>query len=309
MTMKPYPIGTPGKAWGAEERKLWLESTTMVREYREEVLGRVSALADRFEVRKYGALAYDAERYPLYAVLPQQWRDELPIALVTGGVHGYEIGGVYGALEFLETVAGDYMEAFNVVVAPCVSPWGFETCNRWNPYAVDPNRSFVAGDVAEESSLLMRFVQSLPGEFAVHIDLHETTDTDLTTFRPALAARDGLSLEREEIPQGFYNVADEGRDDLEFQVAVIAAVEQITRIAPVDEAGHILGKPPIAHGVIEYPMTAIGLCGSITTAPYHTTTEVYPDGDWVTQDICVKAQVAAVTGGLGYVANVLAESR
>jgi hypothetical protein len=48
-----------------------------------------------------------------------------------------------GALSFLETRAKDYIKSFNIIVAPCVSPWGFETINRWNARAVDPNRSFI----------------------------------------------------------------------------------------------------------------------------------------------------------------------
>lgn len=27
-------------------------------------------------------------------------------------------------------------------MAPCVSPRGYQTINRWNPPAIDPNRSF-----------------------------------------------------------------------------------------------------------------------------------------------------------------------
>lgn len=52
------------------------------------------------------------------------------------------ISGALGALSFLESRAEEYHPHVNIVVAPCVSPWGYETVNRWNPLAVDPNRSF-----------------------------------------------------------------------------------------------------------------------------------------------------------------------
>ncbi len=47
----------------------------------------------------------------------------------------------------------------------------------------------------EETALLMKFVASLGvSQWTMHIDLHETTDSDLSEFRPAKASRDGVSL-------------------------------------------------------------------------------------------------------------------
>ena len=42
----------------------------------------------------------------------------------------------------------------------------------------------------------------------------------------------------------------------------------------------------------------------VTKAPYVTTTEMYPDSPQVTDEICIEAQVAAITGGLDYVVQV-----
>ena len=123
------------------------------------------------------------------------------------------VGGVQGAIRFLETKALSYAPEFNVVVVPCVSPWGYETINRWNPYAIDPNRSFVGTGHSGESAMLMEYISSLKQrllagngvtvDFIAHIDLHETTDTDNTTFRPARAARDGEVNKNWNIPDGF----------------------------------------------------------------------------------------------------------
>ena len=41
---------------------------------------------------------------------------------------------------------------------------------------------------------LTRLVRSIDGEFLVHLDLHETTDTDETDFRPADSAIYGHPL-------------------------------------------------------------------------------------------------------------------
>lgn len=217
--------------------------------------------------------------------------------LVTGGVHGYETSGVHGALKFVETEAERYAEHFNIVVAPCVSPWGYEVINRWNPNAIDPNRSFYKDSPVEESANLMKLVATL-GDVLMHIDLHETTDSDETEFRPALAARDGIEYIEGMIPDGFYTVGDSENPQPDFQKAVIESVAKVTHIAPADENGEIIGSPVVQFGVINYPMVKLGLCGGVTNCVYGTTTEVYPDSPTVTDEECNDAQVAAVVGGL-----------
>ncbi len=138
----PYPIGTPGKPWGADERALWLARQVVQRSYQADVCTPVLALREHFEVTQYGQLDHDPVRLPLLALRSKAWNDALPTALVTGGVHGYETSGVHGAMRFLEQRAGDYAGRCNLVVAPCVSPWAYEVVSRWNRQAVDPNRSF-----------------------------------------------------------------------------------------------------------------------------------------------------------------------
>jgi hypothetical protein len=90
----------------------------------------------------------------------------------------------------------------------------------------------------------------------------------------------------------------------EFQQAVINAVEKITHIAPADDRGELLGSPVAARGVIQYPLAQLGLCTSMTSARYRTTTEVYPDSDQVTPEQCNAAQVAAVCAAIDYALRV-----
>src|SRR5690606_8740941 len=111
------------------------------------------------------------------------------------------------------------------------------------------------------------------GRFALHIDLHETTDSDETEFRPALAARDGKPFEPGEIPDGFYLVDDTENPQPGFQQAVIEAVAKVTHIAPADANSQIIGSPVVAPGIIRYPLKALGLCAGMTGARYVTTTE------------------------------------
>lgn len=294
-----FPIGVAGQPWGEAERVQWRASLKKRRSYEADVVSRIEALSDRFERIAYGEITYADERYQLYALRSSTIAPGLPNVLVTGGVHGYETSGVLGALAFLDEVAGDYSERVNLLVAPCVSPWAYERIHRWNYDAIDPNRNF-RPDGPREATALIDLVRSFADDFLVHIDLHETTDSDETEFRPALSARDGKPFEPGEIPDGFYTVADSADQQLEFQSAVIAAVEQVTHIAPADAQGEIIGSPVIAHGVIEYPFDELGLCPSITKARFKTTTEVYPDSPRATPEICIRAQVAAVRGALEY---------
>ncbi|MDR0181546.1 M14 family metallopeptidase [Lysobacter arvi] len=296
----PYPIGTPGTPWGAAEKAQWLASQVRRRSYADDVVAAIEPLRANFDVIEYGTLQYADERYPLLAIRSRDWDDELPVALVTGGVHGYETSGVHGALQFVREHAADFAGRVNLLVAPCVSPWAYERIHRWNADAIDPNRSFRDDSPAQESAALMQLVAPVRDRVLLHIDLHETTDTDESEFRPALAARDGKPFEPDGIPDGFYLVDDSELPQPAFQQAVIDAVAKVTHIAPADAQGRIIGSPVVAPGVIRYPLRKLGLCAGITDARYKTTTEVYPDSPRATPEQCNRAQATAVCAALEY---------
>lgn len=299
-----YHIGTLGEPWGDAEKQQWLAEQTVKRSYFDDVVSRIEKLRQDFAVEQYGELAYAdkvGRNYPLYLVKTKSWNTQLPTILVTGGVHGYETSGVHGALRFLETRAGYFQDFCNVIVAPCLSPWGYETINRWNPHAVDPNRSFVQPVApAAESGLLMQALADVSDQLLLHIDLHETTDTDNSEFRPALAALKGTVNDNWNIPDGFYLVGDTKKPELDFQRAIIAQVKQVTHIADADDSGRIIGEPLAEHGVILYDGKGAGLCMGLSNARYVTTTEVYPDSANATPEACIQAQVAAVEGALKF---------
>lgn len=296
-----YPIGTAGLPWGAAELDQWRVRQLRQRSYADDVLAAIERLDESFEVSSYGEVVYGDERFPLKAVRSRHWQPGLPGVLVTGGVHGYETSGVHGALRCLQELAPAYVGRVNLLVAPCVSPWAYERFQRWNFDAIDPNRSFREGSPAQESAALMRLVAPLHGQFVAHIDLHETTNSDESEFRPAVAARDGKVFEPSTIPDGFYLVDDSANPQPAFQQAIIDAVQQVTHIAPADAHGGIIGSPLVAHGVIHYAMTALGLCAGISGARYTSTTEVYPDSLRTSPEQCIVAQVAAVGAVLGFV--------
>ena len=193
----------------------------------------------------------------------------------------------------MQTKAEEYSEHFNILVAPCVSPWGYETIQRWTAKAVDPNRSFNPdGEVVEgrsfnpeaatdESLALIAHLKSFGVEqWTCHCDLHETTDTDKTEFTPAKCARDGQGSEIDVIPDGFYLVAtaDLRESTKGWLTAMIDAVKKVTHLAPAEENGRLMDEELIQDAVIGIPdPKLVGLCAGVTNAPFTTTTEVYPD--------------------------------
>jgi hypothetical protein len=296
-----YHIGTPGQKWTEKENVQWFEEQVIKRSYQDEVVEKIMALKSDFTVDQYGALSLDENRYPLFVIKTKNWDENKKTVLVTGGVHGYETSGVQGALRFAQTQASQYSEHFNILVAPCISPWGYETINRWNSKAIDPNRSFYQDSPAQESAAIMNYIAELNADIFVHIDLHETTDTDNTTFRPALSARDAIEQKEWSIPDGFYLVANSVNPAAGFQKAIIEAVEKTTHIAPADADGKLIGVPFEQFGVINYAARDLGLCMGLTDANYMTTTEVYPDSPKSDDETCNLAQVASITGGLDFV--------
>ena len=173
-------------------------------------------------------------------------------------------------------------------------------------------------------------------EWLCHLDLHETTDTDETEFRPAKAARDGITDSvPNEIPDGFYlgklrdacvhyilicivitftnkmlnsclSVQDETTPLDEWFTAMIESVKMVTHIAPADHKGELIGEKVSQEGVIVIPCKrSLGLCAGVTNAKYRTTTEVYPDSPKATPEQCNRAQVACIVGGLDHIISVL----
>jgi hypothetical protein len=150
----------------------------------------------------------------------------------------------------------------------------------------------------------MAHLESQKTVFLAHVDLHETTDTDSTEFRPALAARDAIELANWHIPDGYYLVGDSEKQTPEFHAAIIKSVGKVTHIAPPAVDGKIIGKEVEQWGVINYAAKELGLCMGMTDAIFVGTTEVYPDSPKVDGENCIVAQVATVVGGLEYLLEV-----
>lgn len=305
-----YAIGQLGMPWGDAEKAQWLAQQLRQRSYQEDVVQPLQrmllqpTLSAAAELLQYGELDYQLlghGHYSLWAVRSKHWQAGRATALITGGVHGYETSGVHGALLFIAENFSHWSQHFNLLVLPCISPWAYETINRWNPLAVDPNRSFRGNGPAAEANAVMALLESVTDPIVLHVDLHETTDSDNSEFRPAKAARDGTTNTNWNIPDGFYLVDDSEKSQPAFQSAIIQAVSAVTHIAAADETGCLIGEPIQQHGVIHYAKKALGLCGGVTAAPFVTTTEVYPDSSTATPEQCNQAQQTTIIAALEFV--------
>lgn len=294
--MKNDNLSSP---WTQKEKEQWFTEQVIQRSYQNEVVTKILKLKEQYEVSTYGALSINPTKYPLYLLRSRYFDPKKKTVLITGGVHGYETSGVHGALLFVSEHAPQFEATYNFVCAPCLSPWGYETVNRWNNLAIDPNRNFYPDSPAEECRLFLKAME--PYQIFAHFDLHETPDTDNTIFRPALEKRDAIVIPFSPIPDGFYTVGSTHKPQLEFQKAVIESVRKVTHISPADEKGELLGTPIESEGIILYDMKKLFLCGGFSDAEFMTTTEVYPDSPKVTDEICNRTQVPAIVGGLDFI--------
>lgn len=288
------------KKWNNEDKKKWFNEQKIQRSYNDEVVSKLNACTKDFNITTYASLLVEDKKYEFYALESKDFDIKKDTVLVTGGVHGYETSGIKGALDFLLNHSKGYLQNFNFIIVPCVSPWAYESINRWNAKAIDPNRNFVPNSSSEEARFLFEYITSLKLEFLLHVDLHETTNSDNTIYRPALAKRDGIEVKDWEIPDGFYLVGDVHDPKHDFQEAIIKEVKKVSKIAPSDKNNKIIGESISQEGVINYEIKALGLCTGFTNAVFNTTTEVYPDSKNVSEDECIKAQVVTICSALEY---------
>ncbi len=296
------------KAWGESEVNFWRSIQFSQRSYQDDVVSKLAGMRGDFEVMQYGALSINPERYPLYALKSKNWHDDKPTVIVDGGVHGYETSGVKGAVRFMQARAANYTGSFNVLAAPCISPWSYETLNRWNPNALDPNRGFVDGSGVEEAEKFLAFVRENFGEaldngVLAHFSLHEATNSDMTTFQKLTAMRDGVEFDGgTPIPDGFFVISAVQKQAPDLEKAIVDAVRDVTHIAPTDENGEIYGVKALQPGVIYTNVP--GVSPMATNPRYAVTTEVYPDSEQIPlqqrEAQTIAAQVAAVTAGMDH---------
>ena len=318
--------------WKEADKLDWLAKQKFQRSYGEQVLPRIEKLKQMggaLKVESYGSLSLQERaelvidgatlsadeyqnRYPLYYAEVGDITNGKPNIIVTGGTHGYEESGVYGALEFLEEDVPKYIDQFNFMVFPCISPFAFEVNQRWTHNAWDPNRSFDRSKpYVPEAQLVMDVLDKAHKragrDFAAAVDLHETPDRDKTMMPPQYR-RYGINLTADDIliPDGYYLISHVDNKAPEMAQRIVDMVRKVTPIAPdpeihgdenIDGVVVSQGSDPTHQGLNQHYMK--------TMSDNAFTTEIYPEihPEPRGSKEAIAAQRATVHGVLDYLIN------
>lgn len=318
--------------WKEADKLNWLSKQTFQRSYAEQVLTRIEKLKQvggDLKIQQYGSLSLQGRdelsidgatlsaqeytnRYPLYYAEVGDITNGKPNIIVTGGTHGYEESGVYGALEFLEKDVAKYADQFNFIVFPCLSPFAYEVNQRWTHDAWDVNRSFDRSKpYVPEAQLVMDVLDEARKragkDFAAAVDLHETPDRDKTMMPPQYQ-RYGIQLTADDIliPNGYYLISNVSNTAPGMASKIIEAVKKVTPIAPdpeihgeKNENGVVIseGNSPTHQGLNQAYMRTIS-DNSFTTEIYP---EIHPEPRGSQEAIA--AQRATIHGVLDYLTS------
>lgn len=143
------------------------------RSFAREVEARIRRLKG-FVTTTIGSARYGNRVYPILACTTSGAGDRRrPKILVSGGVHGDEVAGVFAALEFLETLAPPLTPWFQIAVLPCMNPSGFELETLETADGANLNRLFGTETRQPEIVAVDSWLRRLNHRFAVTFDLHE----------------------------------------------------------------------------------------------------------------------------------------
>lgn len=210
------------------------------RSYERDVVRPLTELTGA-HVETIGDVQYGSHEYPLFAVqCPKVFDPKNPTALISGGVHGDEQGGVYAVVDFLREEADCYADRLNMTFLPCINPSGFEANRRKTMNGKDLNRLFGTGSDQLEIRSIEEYLDRLRTRFFIALDCHEDGPTDEM-------AEEGVTTQ--DVPSGCYvyeNMPDkERRIGHALIYALPPSVEVCTAPIVYDDIND--------HGVIAYP--------------------------------------------------------
>ncbi len=136
----------------------------------------------KFLVRRWRAVARTAklrlEKYSeaggcdLYCVGSPRRIPDAPSIYLSAGIHGDEAAATEGLVEWAQANS-DSLRLFNILIFPCLNPWGLMNNSRRDPDGRDLNRSFHTSAVPQIAAQM----QWLTGcAFDLALNLHEDYD-------------------------------------------------------------------------------------------------------------------------------------
>lgn len=114
----------------------------------------------------------EADGYPVFAARSRRPGTGAPPLYVSAGIHGDEPAGTEALAAWVERRAGE-LAGKNLLLLPCLNPWGLENNSRLDSAGRDLNRLF-AGRSPEPIRSLKRRVRG--ARFAAALNLHEDYD-------------------------------------------------------------------------------------------------------------------------------------
>jgi hypothetical protein len=138
-----------------------------------EVEARVRRLSG-VSTTSIGSATYGPRSYPILAcVAAGDGTPDRPWVLISAGVHGDEVAGVFAALEFLETQAPALAPWFQFEVFPCINPSGFELGTLETADGANLNRLFGTNSTQPEVVAVDSWLKERKRQFVATFDLHE----------------------------------------------------------------------------------------------------------------------------------------
>jgi murein peptide amidase A len=127
----------------------------------------VAAAAD-LQLKKYS----EAGGCSLYCLASRRKRTDAPSIYLSAGIHGDEAAATEGLVEWAQANTGA-LRTLNVLIFPCLNPWGLVNNSRRDPDGRDLNRSFHTSAVPQIAAQM----QWLTGcAFDLALNLHEDYD-------------------------------------------------------------------------------------------------------------------------------------
>lgn len=155
-----------------------------VRSYHNEILPRLKAISDKFNLFKIGDVKFKKLVYPLYCVHAESQNLKAKEVFLSAGVHGNESAPVYALLEFLEEKIHDYLDCYSFVISPCLNPGGFEMDTRENFNKVNLNRNFLEPKPEQEVALIKKSLADGSKRFLFAVDMHADPSDEVAKGYP-----------------------------------------------------------------------------------------------------------------------------
>jgi murein peptide amidase A len=129
---------------------------------------RTVAQAGNLRIKKYS----EAGGCNLYCLASRRKNPAAPSIYLSAGIHGDEAGATEGLVEWAQKNTA-VLRALNVLIFPCLNPWGLKNNSRRDPDGRDLNRSFHTSAVPQIAAQM----QWLTGcAFDLALNLHEDYD-------------------------------------------------------------------------------------------------------------------------------------